>query len=1099
MSTNQQKQLPGISREAEEAHLQEILTIVKANLQKYGGEVSAMRGSIDEMLAHFHDDNPELINELDNTYTMYNFLNATLIRNERALKKPYFGRIDFHDESQNTQEAFYIGKAGISKDATHPVVIDWRAPIANAYYENGLGKCSYLSPEGNPIPIDLQLKRTYEIKDGKLENYFDTDVIANDEILTKYLSQNKQAVLNEIVATIQKEQNDIIRKIPYHNCLVQGVAGSGKTTVAMHRISYILYNYAERFRPEDFYIVGSNRMLLNYITGVLPDLDVYGVRQMTMEQLFIRLLYEDWDDKKYAVKSMDMTGRQGTNKGTLSWFEELKAFCDKLERDTISVESIYLNPQQFVEGFEDGKTGVHDRTGGKPANPKDSILLVDGNSVENYLRENPGISVQSKINMLNERLRIKIKDEFLRKNVQYTEAERKAILKFYRGKYGGTTWKKSIFSLYEEFLREQQNKGYDLSVPETAFDVYDLAALAYLYKRVKETEVISEAHHIVIDEAQDFGMMAYSVLKFCIKDCTYTIMGDVSQNIHFGHGLNDWEELKQLYLKDSRASFCVLKKSYRNTVEISDFAAKILHHGNFAVYPIEPIIRHGNAPRVLPMENQEQLLKQAAEICREWQGKGLETIAVICRNYEAAQKTARELGQWIEVLETDLERTEFGSGIMVLPVEYTKGLEFDAVLLLDPTREEYPVDDGHAKLLYVAATRALHELSVLHTGNLTGLIADPVPEKTVKVIEDVVAENEKPVRKVRRTVESQREIQGRKADVKYVAKDAALPNEVVSELSESADIANKTVAEQPKRADISNKSVVEHPKSVFSQTKTPAAPSKAAAARLRRVSSQNQDIKHATNVVETTSEKMKFAFGDMPATQLLKPLGHAKTNQTVRWVTKKTDGIYLQSAYGLLRISPINSNVIRVTFGKGSQLPDGVHPIIGEQKPFGKWKYKDSPKILEMITEQIYLKVDKTTGAVSFMTRKKQPLMAERSVEAKLFEQPLQGPPRTRFYWEIPKNELLSAVNHGIKTMLSLKGTARYITPKNHTERLPLVLSNKGYGLMVAAGTPVFCCNLPGNGPQICIENSTVLDYYFIMGKDAEEIYAFYKELCGIS
>ena len=296
------KKLPGKTRRAEEQNLKETLEIIKQNVERYTEEVALLRTDIDDMQAHFHDDNPELINTLENTYTMYDFQHRTLERNKRALKKPYFGRIDFYDETLDVNEAFYIGKCGISKDATHPLVIDWRAPVANVYYDNGLGKCSYTAPEGNELPIDLKLKRTYEIADGKLLNMFDTEVIANDDLLTSYLSKNKQAVLGEIVATIQKEQNEIIRKTPFHNCLVQGVAGSGKTTVAMHRISYILYNYADKFRPEDFYIVGSNRILLNYITSVLPDLDVFGIKQMTMEQLFVRLLYEDWDDKKYRIK-----------------------------------------------------------------------------------------------------------------------------------------------------------------------------------------------------------------------------------------------------------------------------------------------------------------------------------------------------------------------------------------------------------------------------------------------------------------------------------------------------------------------------------------------------------------------------------------------------------------------------------------------------------------------------------------------------------------------------------------------------------------------------------------------------------------------------
>lgn len=132
------------------------------------------------------------------------------------------------------------------------------------------------------------------------------------------------------------------------------------------------------------------------------------------------------------------------------------------------------------------------------------------------------------------------------------------------------------------------------SADPNTLDVYDLAALALIYKRVKETEVISEAHHIVIDEAQDFGMMAYRVLHACIKDCTYTVMGDVSQNIHFGFGLRDWEALKKLLLPDPMDSFGILRKSYRNTIEISEFATNILRHGSFSIYPAEPIIRHGN-------------------------------------------------------------------------------------------------------------------------------------------------------------------------------------------------------------------------------------------------------------------------------------------------------------------------------------------------------------------------------------------------------------------------------------------------------------------------------------------------------------------------
>lgn len=716
----------------EEEYLNQTLDIVKRNVENYESEIREMSDQIEEMLQHYHDNDVEVYTQMSNTVTMRDHMQSALMRNRKATKKPYFGRIDFLDETLQKEESLYIGRGGIAKDTTHQMVVDWRAPVANAYYENGLGECSYCAPDGRELPIRLDLKRTYEIDNGKLLDYFDTEVIANDELLTKYLAKNKQTVLGEIIATIQKEQNDIIRKTPYHNIIVQGVAGSGKTTVAMHRISFILYNYAERFRPEDFYIVGSNRILLEYITGVLPDLDVYGIRQMTMEQLFVRLLYEDWDEQNHSILENTAATQGSMDRGTYEWFQDLTEFGAGIEAERICMDSVVLDRRQFVEGLKGGVAGVFDEREGEPQ-PSDLVELLSGKAIRDYV-EQTNASVQTKINMLNERLIIKIKDEFLKNGLRYSEKERKAILKEYRGYFGKRIFDTSIFELYQQFLLEQKQKGYEVSAPEQTYDVYDLAALAYLYKRIKETEVISEAHHVVIDEAQDYGMMAYAVLKYCMKDCTYTVMGDVSQNIHFGFGLADWEELRKLLCSRDGDSFGILKKSYRNTVEISEFATKILHHGSFEPYPVEPIIRHGKEVEIMQLPTKRELYEETARRCRAWQKQGLNTIAIVCRTPEKAELVARQLGRLIPVCESNLEKAVFSDGIMVLPVVYTKGLEFDAVLIFDPDKEEYPVDDGHAKLLYVAATRALHELCVLYREDLTGLIAEPLPEEKQKEI-----------------------------------------------------------------------------------------------------------------------------------------------------------------------------------------------------------------------------------------------------------------------------------------------------------------------------------------------------------------------------
>ena len=1077
-------------RKREEEHLAETLAVVRKNVEAYSSEVSRMQADIDEMLEHFHDNDVEVLTILNNTITLHDHMKRALIRNERALKKPYFGRIIFQDQALKKQETLYIGKGGISKDTTHWAVVDWRAPVANAYYENGLGKCSYPVPGGGRVKIDLKGKRTYEIEDGKLLDFYDSEVVTNDDLLTRYLAKNKQAVLGEIIATIQKEQNDIIRRSPYHNMIVQGVAGSGKTTVAMHRISYILYNYQERFKPEDFYIVGSNRILLEYITGVLPDLDVYGVRQMTMEQLMVRLLYEDWDEEKYRIRPADQADRDGWKRGTGEWFEALDAYCRALEWDTIPRGSIYLNPRQFVEGFQDGKTGVFDRAGGKPPAPGEAVELMSRDAVERYIRENPGISVQSKINMLNERLENRIREEFLGKGVKYTEKERKAILRAYRGRYGKKVWKRSIYDMYREFLTQQREKGADVSIPEREFDVYDLAALAYLYRRIRETEVISEAHHIVIDEAQDFGMLVYRVLASCIRSCTYTIMGDVSQNIHFGYGLNDWEELRGLLLSGGRDTFGILKKSYRNTVEISEFAARILEHGSFTPYAAEPIIRHGDPVRVERAADRKTLLASCAECCLGWQKKGYDTIAVICRSREEAARTAGELKKLIPVAESDLEKAVFQSGVMVLPVEFTKGLEFDAVLILDPDRKAYPSDDGNAKLLYVAATRALHELCVLHEGDLTGLIADPVPRKALQ--------GKAPQKNILQRNTTEKNIPHEKE-----AADRPAGKKRISIVRNTAPEPEWPAAARP--ASGSDRPAAVRP----TAASAPASPVSSGPAGRKPYESYAQMQLRKGGGSDSPSGGMSAvggrrgagghdgspAFGDMPDADHLRPTGRPRTDLAVRWSAMNSDGLYLQSRFGILRLCPVGNAVVRVTFAKGSQLPGGVCSGIAVNRLEKGWKLRDTRTAVEYAGPELCLQADRGTGAVRYLTGGRSLLLAERGRDCRLIEDS-GALVRSWLYLDREKGEKLYAPGvHGEKG-ISLNGSARYIS--HGGAEFPLLLSEKGYGLLIATKKPVISCAIPMYGDCLCVEGEPVLDFYFIAGKEQRTIMNAYAWLCGL-
>ena len=236
------KQIPGLSREAEEQKLAEVIKIAQSNLEKAQEDISKMDQDVADLYASIeHRDKESLILWNDATKRLRQ-LKREMDRFVKARKKPYFGRIDFKDPNMKFEESYYIGRVGIAKTPSEPVVIDWRAPIASVYYENSIGPCQYTVSSEGTFEIDLLRKRTYTIENDTLKDFFDSDVVANDDLLTSYLAKNKKAVLGEIIATIQKEQNMIIRRSPKTNMIVQGCAGSGKTTVAMHRISYILYN-----------------------------------------------------------------------------------------------------------------------------------------------------------------------------------------------------------------------------------------------------------------------------------------------------------------------------------------------------------------------------------------------------------------------------------------------------------------------------------------------------------------------------------------------------------------------------------------------------------------------------------------------------------------------------------------------------------------------------------------------------------------------------------------------------------------------------------------------------------------------------------------
>ena len=1002
----------------EQSHFASVLALSKENLSRYRQEEKSLSDELYTLLETYGAKDVEALSMINNIQVMYERAKHEAARAEKARQKPFFGRIDFIDEKNKSKDTIYIGKVGISRDVTKLEVIDWRAPIANSYYESHLGKVTYTVPKEGSFDIDLKKKRTYEIKDDAMLSYFDSDVVANDELLNKYLSQNKKAVLGEIIATIQKEQNDIIRQSPYKSMIVQGAAGSGKTTVAMHRISYILYNYDKDFKPSDFYIVGSNKILLNYITSVLPDLDVNGVRQMTMEELFVRLLYEDWtpDTQHIAPLAMPTADYPASlRRSTLAWFRELEAFCLSFERSVINTRDVILKSNENV-------LLEHDVC----------VTLLTSKSITSFLNENPQLSTQLKIEHLNSRVLSRLENELMGKEVQYSPDEKKALNRFYRQYFGPKKWKYSTYDIYSDFLKAQEKKYHTVfPFDATAPDLYDLAALAYIYKRTKENDPIEEAHHVVIDEAQDFGMMAYMSLHYCMRGCTYTIMGDVAQNIHYEHGLNDWTELTDNFLTGEYDSFNLLRKSYRNTVEISHFATDILRHGSFSIYPVEPIIRHGKDVEITAFADDNELIRNTAAKINAWKEAGYETIAIICPDIDTSRAAANELAEYTQV--NDFDAMEFDTGTMVLPITYTKGLEFDCCILMNPDIDAYPACDANVKLLYVAATRALHELAVYHTGTLTPLIAEPIPDSVRNAVFD--AENMQPNR-VRKTVTF--------SSIK--------PATAVSGEDEQAGAAGT----HPATPDV---------KRTMPYTTPPTAASKAV---------------DYSNKLMCRSES---TFGSVPKMDALKQNPNRMAAYPFRAVRREGNSLILDSINATLTLTPYASSMIRVTYHRaGAQIPEAK--CIENRKTTDKWKFKDTPDTVLLATSALYLRIDKKNGLISFCDKDKNVLLNEKQ-PGHILETTKN---RSICFFDFDSTQKLYAFGASNRDQLPLNRVARYISFGKSRLKAPCIISDKGYALAISHDFTVLFNSIPTYGTFIALDEAQYFDYYFFTGSTDEEL-----------
>ncbi len=708
----------------ERAHLTDTLSIIRRERARADEERARAAASLAEARRSLPDALP--VREM-----LFSRAEETARRLALAAQRPYFTRIDFTEGGIG--RVYYIGRWGVMQsDSLDIVVTDWRAPVANLYYSGQIGPMRYEAPDG-VIEGELTLKRQFGIEKGELISLFDVDLATADALLQKVLSERTSERLRDIVTTIQSEQNLVIRHPLEKSMVVQGAPGSGKTTVALHRIAYLLYAHPQ-LAPEQMVILAPSPLFLNFIAGVLPDLGVERVRQTTFEG-FLRTLMplpaaeappaelpEAWAADGRAMGAPENEARLD------EWLASYEAsFADRdiafgpvplygraeLRRFLLVDEAPFPMARRLKE-FEKQLSARAKRAAG---------------TIEKYLTDEAARRAEkirrtaSDPAVLREKLGMLYKS--LDERVAQTRAEVKPFLKREMAAFPPT----DPARVYRAWLAFQSASGGGalcaacgraLARVEKRGRILrgDLAALGLIALRMVEVKR-PEARHLVIDEAQDFSALEFALLRRLAPDATCTAVGDLMQSVGAG-GLTDWGQPPALREAVRRE----LTISYRSTVEIMAMAERVFSRFPApGVTPPRTVLRHGDAPVVRAAPGTAALASAVTHLARAWRAEGMASIAVIGRD---GARLRALLGALPEDLGAKLLRAEAAealSGLMLAPAQAVKGLEFDAVILADAGEAEYPADPASARLLYVCLTRALHRLAVLYDGDLTPLMA----------------------------------------------------------------------------------------------------------------------------------------------------------------------------------------------------------------------------------------------------------------------------------------------------------------------------------------------------------------------------------------